>query len=403
MPRHRSSYLFLLLYLLFIIYGSLFPLAAWRVPQHGLVDTWLVTAGRHVSRSDLLTNILVYIPLGFLISSICSVKLGDGVRILLATVLGTLLSFFMESIQLFLPARSSSLVDLLLNMLSTLLGALAYYWLRENAGFGKWLREWQQGYVCEGRTADIGLMLFAAWVGTQLAPFVPSLDVGDVKNGLKPLWLTLHDFSRFNCYRMATYALNIVSLGAALLLIMNHRCRVVFSLAVSCGMVLCFKIFVAGRQLSLEALAGLGFAVGLLLFLQRLPRGGLFLSGGISVALAYIADELRPDMSQAVAFHAFNWVPFSSQMGENVSGIGSILEGIWPFSMLGFFVISYFGHGRKMLVVTTGAALAVAVFALEYAQTSILGRYPDITSVILAITGWIIPWLMIGRHDCLHE
>jgi len=403
MPRLRSSYLFLLMYLLFIVYGSLFPLAGWRTPQHGLVDTWFDTAGRHVSRSDLLTNILVYIPLGFLISAIRSDKLGIGVRILLATATGTLLSLFMESIQLFLPSRSSSLVDLLLNMLSTLLGALAYHWLGENVGLGKWLKEWRQGYVCEGRTADIGLMLFAAWVGTQLAPFVPSLDVGDVKNGLKPLCLTLHDFSRFNCYRAVTYALNIVSLGAALLLIMNHRCRVVFFLAISCGMTLFFKIFVAGRQLSLEALAGLGFAVGLLLFLQRLPRGGLFLSGGISVSLAYIVDELRPDMSQAVAFHAFNWVPFSSQMGENISGIGSILDGIWPFSMLGFFVVSHAGHGQKIPMVISGVALAVAVFALEYAQTSILGRYPDITSVILAVTGWIIPWLMIGRHDCLHE
>lgn len=399
MPPLRSSHLFLLLYLLFIIYGSLFPLNGWQVPQHGLVDTLLDTARRHVSRSDLLTNILVYIPLGFLLNSICSDKLGNGARILLATAAGTLLSLFMESIQLFLPARTSSPIDLLLNMLSTLLGAGAYCWLGEKAGPGIWLRRWRHGLIREGRAADMGLMLFAAWAGTQLAPFVPSLDVGDVRNGLKPLWLTMHDLSLFNCYRAATYTLNFVSLGAALLLIMNHRRRAVPLLALSCGMALVCKIVIAGRQLSLEALAGLGLAIALLLFLQRLPRGGLSLSGGISVSLAYIVDGLRPDMSQLVAFHAFNWVPFSGQVGENVSGIGSIIDGIWPFSMLGFFVISYASNGRKMLMLTAGGASVVAVFALEYAQTTILGRYPDITSVILAVTGWTIPWLFMGNRE----
>lgn len=400
MIQIRSRHLFLILYLLFIVYGSLFPLVDWRIPPQGFFAIWSETAEKHVSRSDLLTNIFAYIPLGFLLGSICSGRLGIVARILLATTMGMLLSLLMESIQIFLPARTSSPVDLLLNTLSTLIGVFMYSWIRRGGSTGEWLRTWRSENFREGKVVDIGLAVIAAWGATQLAPFVLSIDVGDIKNGLKPLWLTLHDFSRFNAYRAVTYALTITSLGAVLLLVLKNRLRAVCWLGLFCFIVLSCKIAVVGRQLSVEALAGL--ACGLLLtmvVLFRFPLKLLALVGGCSVACAFIVDELRADLSQTVAFHAFNWIPFSSQMAESVSGIGSILDGLWPFSMLGFFAVSYTGGGRGISKVVIGAVSGAAVFALEYTQTTILGRYPDITTVILAVTGWTIPWLFMGNRE----
>src|ERR1039457_5236999 len=163
MSSTRSRYIFLLLYSLFIIYGSLFPLTDWRIPQQDLLSAWQQEIGKHVSRSDLITNILAYIPLGFLFSYAVSTRIRNGAGILMATAFGTLLSFSMEFLQQYLPARTSSPVDLLLNMLSTLIGALLWSWLGKKLSPGERLHEWRYTWIRDGKSADIGLFVVIAW------------------------------------------------------------------------------------------------------------------------------------------------------------------------------------------------------------------------------------------------
>lgn len=398
MIQVRSNYLFLSFYLLFIIYGSLFPLADWRTSEQSLRVVWQHSLGQHISRSDLLTNFLVYIPLGFLLSSVSSARFGRIARILLVVSFGILFSLTMEYLQLFLPARTSSPLDLLLNSLSTLCGALLFNWLGRESTLGVLLGKWRENRFTSGRTVDIGLAVMLLWGATQLAPIVPSLDFGGMKNGIKPLWQTVHDLSRFNWYRTATYALNMTSLGAALLLILKFRANAPLWLGFYCGVVLLGKITIAGRQLTLEALVGLLLAVVLTAGLQRLPRGVLVWAGICSVAGAFIVEELRPDMT-TVVLHDFNWLPFNSQMTENVSGMGSIIDGLCPFVTVGFFAVSHIANGSKLYLFTTGLLLLSGVMALEYAQSGIAGRYPDITTVILAVVGWSIPLLVFRERS----
>ena len=393
MIKIRSQHLFLFLYCLFIIYGSLFPLVGWNAPDQSLSEAWRQSLGRHISRSDLLTNFMVYIPFGFLLSSVWSGRSGNGGRVAVTVLLGSVLSFSLEYIQLYLPARTSSPVDLLLNVLSTLSGALLFCWVGAGSCFGVWLGELRHNRFMRGSTTGIGLLVMALWGAAQLAPFVPSLDVGDLKNGLKPLWLTLRDLSRFNDARAVAYALNISSLGAILLLIMKLRNKVPVWLGLYCGMVLLMKISIAGRQLSLEALTGLVVGIFVTVGFCRLPKGGVTVAGIFSVAAALIVEGLRSDLT-TVELHSFNWIPFNSQMMENVSGIGSIIDGMWPSAALGFFALVHASSGRKINVFLCGLVLAGGVFVLEYSQSFIAGRYPDITPVILAVVGWSIPLLV---------
>lgn len=313
----------------------------------------------------------------------------------MTVVIGSLLSLSMEYLQLYLPARSSSPVDLLLNILSTFLGALSFNWLEKESSLGEWLGGFRESWFNYGRVTEIGLIVIALWGAAQLAPFVPSLDFGGLKNGVKPIWLTLHDLSRFNGYRAVTYALNIGSLGAVLLLILKFRAKAPVWLGLYCGATLLGKITIVGRQLSMEALVGLVAGVLLTVGFKSLPRDGVIFAGICSVATAFIVDELRPDML-TVELHDFNWIPFNSQMTENVSGIGNIVDGLWPFAALGFFAVVYASSGRKIHALSSGVFLALGVFFLEYAQSFVAGRYPDITTVILAVVGWAIP-LMIFR------
>ena len=366
------------------------------------MEVWQRTGREHLSRSDLLTNILAYIPFGFLFCSVCSERLGTFGKILITTVIGSTLSFSMEYIQLYLPSRTSSPIDLLLNMLSTLLGALAFGLSGKGSNIGEWFGKWRQTHIIDGRVADIGLSVIALWGASQLAPFHPSIDVGSLKNGLKPLWFMLHDLSRFNVYRSVTYALNIGSLGFILLLIMKNCARVPAWLCLYCGATFLGKITITGRQLSLEALVGLVSGVVLTFGLKKLSKNSLIIAGACSVALAFIVDELRPDMT-TVVYHDVNWIPFNAQMTENVSGVVTIIEGLWPFAALGFFAIARARAGRKIKAFPIGVFLAIGVFALEYAQCFIVGRYSDITTVMLAVVGWSMPWLVLRERRSITD
>jgi VanZ family protein len=388
----RSRHLFLFLYTAFIVYGSLFPLVAWRMPPVDLLTAWSQTAVKHISRSDLITNLLAYVPFGYLLSSSFSGRFPAWRLIPLSLLGGLSLSFAMEYSQLFLPTRTSSPIDLLLNVVSSVGGAFLYFWMGRGSRLGETLRVWRSVFFREGKVTDIGIAVVAAWGASQLAPFVPSIDLGGVKNGLKPLWLTLRDPARLNGFRLLTYGLNIGSLGAVLRLTVTPRTRVPVWLFFFCGAVLLCKIGV-GRQLSLEAMGGLALGVAVTALLRRLAPGRCVAWGMGFVLAAFVLDELRPEQMAPAVLHAFNWVPFRSQMTGGVSGIGSIIEGLWPFSVLGFFALAQHPSLRTAPLVLTSLILATAVFSLEYAQTSIIGRYPDITTVILAITGWSIPLL----------
>lgn len=392
MTQPRSNTVLLFLYLLFIVYGSLFPLSDWQLPQQGLFASWADVAGMRVSRSDLLVNLLAYIPFGLFVFNALPQRYGKAARILQSLLLGVLLSFCMEYLQLYLPARTSSPVDLLLNTISTAFGAVLACSLGSSSAIGAILRRIRSKHFSDGSVADIGIAVIAVWCAAQLAPFAPSLDVSSIKNGLKPFWLTLNDLSRFNEYRLTTYALNIFSLGTVLLLTLNNRRSVLGWTGLVLGGVLLSKIAIAGRQLSLEALLGL-FAGMVLTWLARgFPRRLLLYIGVTAVVVAFAADELRSDYLQTVAFHEFNWIPFGSQVAENVTGIGSILDGLWPFTALGFFAVALSESGINFSRLAATAIIAIMVFTLEYAQTGIVGRYPDITSVILACIGYQLPW-----------
>lgn len=389
----HGKIIFLALYIIFIVYGSLFPLAEWRPPHQDIWSVWLQGLPERTSRSDLLTNLLVYIPFGFLLSINFPKKSNPMLRLLLVTVLGTALSFIMEYLQMFLPARTSSLNDILLNAVSSCVGGVCAWGLGKQSRMGTKLRTQRQLWFHAGRVTDIGLIILGAWVLMQLAPFVPSLDFGDIKNGLKPIWFTLQDLSRFDLYKTATYSLYIAALGAALILVLMNSRFIFLWYLLFVGTVLLCKITIVGRQLSLEALAGFCGATIVMFILQRLPRQLLPLLGICLIASGFTVDELRPDISFAADFHEFSWVPFGGQMGDNLKGIGSIVEGLWPFAAMAYFFIASGVGKRKALVAFCGGGLAFIVFILECAQRQIPGRYPDMTTVLLAVMGWSLPWL----------
>ena len=105
-------------FLIFVIYGSLVPFQfdsitlqmAWK--QYANIDLFNI---KIKSRTDLAANVLLFIPLGFLWSQILLAEMGKGARIACSFFLLISFSFLSASIeflQLFSPARTTSVVDI---------------------------------------------------------------------------------------------------------------------------------------------------------------------------------------------------------------------------------------------------------------------------------------------------
>jgi glycopeptide antibiotics resistance protein len=77
--------------------------------------------------SDLIINVLIFIPLGILIHGILRIHYGLTLKIsLIVFLIGFLFSFGVESIQHFTMTRDSSLIDVATNMMGTVIGILIY-------------------------------------------------------------------------------------------------------------------------------------------------------------------------------------------------------------------------------------------------------------------------------------
>ena len=239
----RIGRLLLLGYLAFVVYASLYPIARFRAPERSPLT--LLFEPSRISRSDALTNVLVYFPLGWLLA----LRL-PGLGWLRAGLFGCALSLAIEYLQAYLPGRVPSLLDWTLNTAGALLGAA---FASRRTHFPRMSLE---RVLPAGRRARLGLAVVGTWGAAQLFPFVPSADLGSLRAGLRPLWHVLRGQASFSLTQAAVYALASIALAPILAQCLRPgvRARLVVPLALM-GVLLA-KVPVVTRQLSLEALVG---------------------------------------------------------------------------------------------------------------------------------------------------
>jgi VanZ family protein len=159
----------LLAYLFLIVYASLYPFTGWQ--DVGLpLQTYLLATipPRYWTGFDLLTNILGYIPLGILAVYALYPQVRRFGALLLAFLLGIVLSGAMEATQAYLPSRVASNMDLLTNSLGALIGAVfgvaSSHLVLERSRLRHLRQRW---FTAE---ASRGLTIFALWPLAQIYP-----------------------------------------------------------------------------------------------------------------------------------------------------------------------------------------------------------------------------------------
>lgn len=182
-----SAWPLALIHAALIVFASLFPFDGWRAQG---IDPWVFLSAplpRYWTGFDVAINVAGYAPLGFLLVLALLRSGHERGAVLLATLAGTALSLLMEYLQIYLPRRVSSNLDLLLNACGALVGACTAALLERWGAIDRWSVFRARWFVQDARGA---LVLLALWPAALLFPAAVPFGLGQV---LERLELGLED------------------------------------------------------------------------------------------------------------------------------------------------------------------------------------------------------------------
>lgn len=178
---HKSAaFPLALTYAALVAYASLYPFADWR--DQGITSWAFMTAPwpKYWTGFDFGINVAGYVPLGFL-GAISVMRHRPDMPVALAVARAAFaaaaLSFLMEALQTYLPARIPSNVDWALNSVGALAGAILAGLLERVGAVAHWGRVRGTWFVDEARG---GLVLLALWPVALLFPAAVSFGLGQV-------------------------------------------------------------------------------------------------------------------------------------------------------------------------------------------------------------------------------
>jgi VanZ family protein len=336
-------------YVLLVVYASLYPFSGWRDPG-SLPFAFLVEAfPRSVWRFDIVINVLGYMPLGFLAALAAHARLGRGKAAIFGFVCSLVLSFALESLQAYLPSRTSSNLDLIANSVGGGLGAAlasvaAPAVLREGAALA-----WRNWVFLRGSKIDLGLVLLALWLVTQLSPETLLFGTGDLRELFQSSPGRHYPAELFLRVEAGVACANAVALGLFVSCLTERPLfsRLIFSTLVACALAaraLAFGVLLKDLLwITPGALSGLvaGWLIALLCI--SLPRTGRLAVAGLALMGATALVNLAPENPYMTASLAL-W-----QRGPffNFNGVTHIVSAAWPFAAMSYLIFLAADRGRE--------------------------------------------------------
>lgn len=350
-PDHpsRTLGLFVFGYMVLLVFGSLFPdSGGWRFP--GETEATLFSPGwpRYITRTDIVTNVLAYFPLGVLLARWLAHGRNPFVVFFATTVAGLALSFTLESLQIFVPGRVSSKLDLLANTAGCFAGALLERFIGNYSFSGKKLFYLRHKWFLPGRLTDLGLVMLGMGLLSQLLPLVPSLAMVPLFDGVPGLWYTLMNPRLFSPALTAVFVLNLAGIGlfaSVLTRAQRNRLALIVLLvatAVTIKLIaaaIMQRSYMSTAQISLEALVALGLGLAVLNPLLRNSRRVQLMIAAAAIAAAFAISQLgAPAAIVSELPEPFAWIPFQRTM-LNIMGMIHLVLNLWPWLALIFLFI----------------------------------------------------------------
>jgi VanZ family protein len=170
-PPSLLPHFLVVLYGLAIVYASLQPFSPWITPPPGTPFFLFAPWGRW-TRYDFIINAIAYAPFGFLVALVPRRGPPLG-RLSVAVAGGAAMSFAMETLQMFVPPRDASVIDLISNTTGAALGGVAAVIFARSAAAKEGMRSFRDRWFVPGRFGDLGLALLAIWLAVQVNPVIP--------------------------------------------------------------------------------------------------------------------------------------------------------------------------------------------------------------------------------------
>jgi VanZ family protein len=345
-PRSLFPHYLALLYGFAIVYASLQPFANWMAPLPGTTFFLLAPWPPRWTRFDVVVNAAAYAPLGFFVA-LAPQRRSLLARLAAAVGTGAALSFALETIQMFLPSRDASTLDLIANIAGTTVGAAGGIAIARSAHIARAVAGFRDHWFLPGKVGDLGLALLVIWLAAQVNPGIPLFATTfDVDIPLDPAHAAAPTASPDLVAMLvagATSTFHLLGVGLFVALLLRQRRYVGGAVLTLVSTALLVKVIAAavllkpaawGHWLAPGVSDGVAAGALLLLFTIWLPRPVQVALAAIALLSSVLAPLLTPDVLFARApLSVFNW---SYGQLLNFNGLTHAVLLIWPFAASAF-------------------------------------------------------------------
>ena len=435
---YRYLLLTLIGYISFVIYGSLVPWQYRALPLEAALQQFsnikYLSLGLS-SRADWVANILLFIPLSFLLMSYFmpaerkQLKLNIAIPIALSCVA---LALIIEFTQLYFPQRTVSINDLVAESLGALLGIVLFYY------FGQRVLHYLQAIIAmRGSQNSLLSYLLIAYIALFTLYNILPLDLTLSPVELFKKWqdgrITLLPFSAYKgSFLQISYAIFsdiLLWLPIAILLYFKqYQKKAIYKkLVLFAALIEFFQLFVYSRVSDVTDIllafiaAWFGYTLGRLIYKHQnsaatieqpsdvaKPQLQFWLAGVIILYslvillvfwFPYNFDFSWQQINQQLSVSRNKVLLESLYFGTEFRAITSLLQKILLFFPLGvLFSLSYLKlepdwQKRLMLVFSAGYILLLAAFT-EAMQLALPDKTVDITDVLLSVIGAALGFML---------
>lgn len=368
--------LFFLIVLL-ITYGSFYPFEFVR-PETNALQELFQTWESYTHQGDILANIVLFVPLGVTGFLMLRPKYKKELAIITILLFGLILGAALQIGQIYLPSRDANLSDAVLNFIGTIIGVMIATILNTHQFAQTGLKS---------KFSSFPVLLVLSWLAYRLMPLVPSIDLQEIKNSIKPLFLTplwepVRIFHDLTAWLIAFYIVSRIQ--------QKYSSIWHFSL----GVFLCFslEIMIVSNTVSLSNVIGAILALVLwwLLF-TRIKHPPVLLA--VMLLLVLFSSGYSPFVF-ADSSQPFRFIPFYGFLGGSMLvNTSSLLEKFFLYgSLIWLLQIS----GLRLWVATL--ITVIATLMIELGQIFIVDHLAEITDPLLAVSfGWLAFLLTNGN------
>jgi hypothetical protein len=259
----------------------------------------------------------------------------------------------METLQNFLPTRVASNIDLAVNSLGALLGALAgMRWGQALFAPGRGLARWRERYITDGLTGDAGLILIMLWLLVQLTPNHLLFPGGEWRKLLGIAPPLPFAAGRLIAFETAQTASMLVAVGlfARCTLHISGKTLLMALLTLGIGARTLASVYWLMPSAPLAWVtpgAGYGLLIGggLLVLALYLPRVAQHALAGTTLLMASMLINMMPESP-----YILNSGPSVIRSGNysNFYGLCRLVAALWPFAALAYLSVLGLWRGERL-------------------------------------------------------